>query len=679
MLSRFSNAVTSYSPLRRCVELFAVYITYILAGEIGLAGPFTSGNVSPVWPAAGVALASILIFGYRVAPAIVAGAFTVNYFSSIPHLAAAGLAAGNTGAALLGAHLLQRFDDFGRSLSRLRDVVRLIIFAAGVSSIFSASVGTVVLFATRVRPWTDIGTAWTVYWLGDAMGVLLVAPLLLTFSKLLRVRNFRMICEAVVLVLLTAAGCLLIFTNASFHNPEPQMFAFVVFPFVIWAAIRFGVAGAALATLLIANVAISSTVLGYGPFSRHTPFVNAALLQIYLGVLTISGLLLSGAIAERETLIRDQSQREARLQLAAIVDSSGDAIISLRVDGTIASWNSGAERLYGYAANEAVGKPLYMLMAPDRSNELAAIMNVLTAGSAIHQLETVRQRKDRSRLDVSLSISPIRNTEGAIVGAADIARDITEKKLAEEALRRADRLATTGRLAATIAHEINNPLESLTNLLYLIQTNSSLDESARKYARAADDELQRTSYITRQMLSFHRGSENAVSLDLAELLDSVVHLYSPLIAKRGINVQRRYDDHALVTGTQAEFRQIFANLVRNAIEAVAVSGTITLRIRKSQFWKGPSKSGVRVVIADNGRGIARELQSKIFEPFFTTKGENGTGLGLWVGSGIIQKRDGSIRFRSSTRPGRSGTVFSVFLPISAAPGDSGRLQRVTRV
>ncbi len=244
-------------------------------------------------------------------------------------------------------------------------------------------------------------------------------------------------------------------------------------------------------------------------------------------------------------------------------------------------------------------------------------------------------------------------------------RDVTEHKRMEEALRRSERLAATGRLAASIAHEINNPLESLTNLFYLIQSHAGLDETARFYAGLADKELRRVAHITRQMLGFYRESARPVPVSVAEILDSVLEAYVGKLQSKSIAVEKKFSTGGVVEGFPFELRQLFANLVGNAIEASAEHSLIRLRLRESTDWSRGARRGVRVAIADNGFGIPPECRARVFDAFFTTKGESGTGLGLWVCRGIVQKHDGTIRFRSSTRPSRRGTLFSVFLP--AAP------------
>jgi PAS domain S-box-containing protein len=650
------------------VRVLVVFAAYFVAGKIGLSTPFTSNNISPVWPAAGVALSAVLLFGYRIWPGIAAAAFLVNW-SAIPHVAAAGLACGNTLAALTGAFLVRKAPNFDDSLSRLRDVLGLITYAGLVSTMVSASVGVAVLFATRVHPWSNARSAWLIYWLGDAMGILLVAPLLLTLPKLWRICRSVRVAEFAALFLLLGLASLLIFSDQRLLYTKSHVLAFAVFPFVMWAAIRFGVSGFASSTVLIAAIATAETARGFGPFAQDKPLTNAFLLQAFFGVISLSGLALAAVIAERESLesereqlIRDQVLREARLQLAAIVESSTDAIISKDMEGRITHWNPGAEQLYGYSSQEMIGKSVALLMPPERSDDFSDIMMKLAKGERIEHYETVRQKKDGNRVDVSLSVSPIVNTAGKVVGAAAIARDISSRKHADEALRKAEKLSATGRLAASIAHEINNPLESLTNLVYLLQRNESLDNSARNYLRLAQGELHRAAHVTKQMLAFHRHSSNPEIVNLTELLDTVLDLYSPAARSAGVSVVRRYEGVNTICAFPEEIHQVFANVIRNAIEAVPQGGTITLHVFASQEWNGVRRPGARVVIADTGSGISPENRERIFDPFFTTKGENGTGLGLWISGGIILKHGGSIRVRSSTRCDHSGTVFNVFLP-----------------
>jgi two-component system, NarL family, sensor histidine kinase FusK len=281
------------------LQTVLVCTAYFVAARLGLAVPFTTGNVSPVWPAAGIALASVLLFGYRVWPGIALGAFLANLLSPIPHMAAAGLALGNTLAALAGAFMLRRLPTFETSLSRLIDVLQLIALGALVSPLVSATLGMATLFAANVQAWQAVPMAWVTYWLGDAMGVLLITPLLLTLPSVFAIRRER-ITEVATLILLLALACFLIFNDRLLGEVKHDVLAFGVFPFVIWAATRFRMIGSSFAILVIATIATLETALGSGPFAQSSPFQNSALLQVYLAVLAVSGLTLAAVVAERE-------------------------------------------------------------------------------------------------------------------------------------------------------------------------------------------------------------------------------------------------------------------------------------------------------------------------------------------------------------------------------------------
>ena len=237
---------------------------------------------------------------------------------------------------------------------------------------------------------------------------------------------------------------------------------------------------------------------------------------------------------------------EARLQLAAIVDSSDDAIISKDLSGIITSWNTAASRIFGYRADEIIGESVLLLIPPELQYEEPEILRKMSAGERIEHFETRRRRKDGQILDVSLTISPIRDTLGHIIGISKIARDITGRKQAEAALIESERMATIGRMAASIAHEVNNPLEAILNLGYLLSENQSLDREARRYAQLLVSEVLRVSEITKQTLSFYRDTTRTSVVNLADLLDGVLKLQKPTLQQRSIHVFTRYQPNACV-------------------------------------------------------------------------------------------------------------------------------------
>jgi PAS domain S-box-containing protein len=317
--------------------------------------------------------------------------------------------------------------------------------------------------------------------------------------------------------------------------------------------------------------------------------------------------------------------------------------------------------MFGYAPEEAIGQSILILIPPELHAEEAGIMAKLAAGQRIEHYETQRMHKNGQRLDLSLTISPVRDASGQVVGASKIARDVSERKKTQEALRVGEKLASAGRMAATMAHEINNPLEAVGNLIYLAASDPLLSDASRQYLWAADQELTRVAHITRQTLGFYRESATPQVTRLSEIFDSLLLLYAAKIRNKKLQVEISVPDDMEMTVIRGELRQVLANLLQNSIDAVPPEGRI--RVRVIRRHPAPHREEmVQITIADNGTGIAKVDLARIFEPFFTTKKDVGTGLGLWVCQGIVQRHGGSIRARSRTTAGNSGTVFSVFLP-----------------
>jgi PAS domain S-box-containing protein len=361
------------------------------------------------------------------------------------------------------------------------------------------------------------------------------------------------------------------------------------------------------------------------------------------------------------TDLTEKKQSELALyRMAAIVESSDDAIISKDLNGIVTDWNKSAERIFGYKAAEIIGRPITTLIPAEFLNDENVILAKIRAGKKIDHFQTVRVKKNGDRIDVSLTISPIRDQRGRIVGAAKIVRDITTQKQLETKLHITERLASVGRLAATVAHEINNPLESVINFIYMAKEHPEASEQIKLYLNSADEELRRVAHITQQTLGFYRDNSQPVLLVIADVIQDVLRIYERKCQYKALNIEQRIESNLALTAVQGELKQILSNLFANAIDASKEGGKIVICARTSHHFQS-GRGGVLITIADNGVGISDENKQKLFAPFFTTKTAVGTGLGLWITKDLLEKRGGRIRFRS-TDSGRSGTVMTIYLP-----------------
>jgi PAS domain S-box-containing protein len=282
----------------------------------------------------------------------------------------------------------------------------------------------------------------------------------------------------------------------------------------------------------------------------------------------------------------------------------------------------------------------------------------IASGKVFEMIFPLRGADGAYRQFLTLAM-PVRDEHGRVVRWFGSNTDITEQRRSEEALRQTEKLAATGRLAASIAHEINNPLEAVTNLVYLARKQPT---NAPKYLTLADQELDRIAQITKNTLGFYRDSASFSPVNISLVLSEVAALYTRKIDFKKINLRPDYGDGIEILAFPGEIRQIFANLLANAIEALSMEGVLRIRARRVPMRDGSGRHGVRISFLDNGSGIALANRKKIFEPFFTTKKDVGTGLGLWLTQGLVEKHHGALQVRSSVRPGNTWTMFSVFLP-----------------
>jgi PAS domain S-box-containing protein len=351
---------------------------------------------------------------------------------------------------------------------------------------------------------------------------------------------------------------------------------------------------------------------------------------------------------------------ESRQWLQTTLESIGDALIACNQHHRVELMNPVAEQLTGWTLREAKGQRLENIYRTLHAETREPVDNADAWPEKSDPAEKkyfLLVAKDSSEYLIDQNAGPIRGARGEEAGVVLVFRDVTDLRRRDEALMASEKLAVAGRLSASIAHEIHNPLDSVANLHYLMANETDVT-MLQRYVGMAQQELNRTLQISRAMLGLYREPKAAVEVDLRELLESVLLLLDRQLKDQGTRVERKLPEAALVQGFPGELRQVFTNVVTNAAEASGPGGRIQVRLVTS----ADSHPGATVIIADSGAGILDGNKSKLFQPFFTTKGEKGTGLGLWVSRGIVEKHGGKIELMNSTDPAYAGAAVRVYLP-----------------
>ncbi len=363
----------------------------------------------------------------------------------------------------------------------------------------------------------------------------------------------------------------------------------------------------------------------------------------------------------RKTEEEMQNNAKRLGELAAIVASSDDVILSKDLNGTVTSWNDAATRVFGYLPEEMIGASILKLIPEHLYSDEKTILENIRAGRRIEHFETVRRVKNGKLIDVSLTVSPIRDEEGRVIGASKILRDVSNRKRMEQSLLQAEKIAATGRMAATIAHEINNPLEAVTNLLYLLRAKIADDEGLG-YLAAAEDELGRVAHIAKQTLGYYREHASARAASLSEIAEHALTIYEPRCNAAGITVRKSLSSTTTLVLRRGEMMQVISNLLANSIYAMPAGGTLSVFVTDDMS----AAEGVVMAVEDNGVGIAPKDLPKVFDAFFTTRDTVGTGIGLFVAKQFVEGHGGRITIQSNNESERHGTTVRVFLPLHTA-------------
>jgi diguanylate cyclase (GGDEF)-like protein/PAS domain S-box-containing protein len=463
--------------LKKPAILLGLFVTYLVVAKLSLKLAFVHPSATLVWPPSGLALAAFVLLGFWVWPAILIGSFLVNLTTAGSIVTSVCIAVGNTLEALLGAYLLKRFAHGRHAFERAPDIFKFAAFAGVLSTAVAATFGVTSLSLGGYASWPRYSDIWLTWWLGDGVGNVVVAPALILWCNHFSLRNLRdRFFEVTSLLACLVIVSEVVFNGLSISSIGHFPLGLLCVPLLIWAAFRFDPRETAVATLVMSGVAIRGALRGLGPFWQNSEQASLLLVQAVTCITSVMALAVAASVSERKRL------EGMALHLAAIVESSYDAIIGKTLEGIIFSWNKGAEEMYGYTAAEAIGQSATMLMPADKVGELGRIMASIRRGEVTIHNETARVRNDGTVVHVSLTVSPVRDDQGRIVGASAIGRDITEHKMAESVMRDANQKlkAWVSRLERQ-THEIAL-LNQMIQLLQTCQAPEEVCEVTRQFA-----------------------------------------------------------------------------------------------------------------------------------------------------------------------------------------------------
>ena len=650
--------------------------TYFAAAKLGLSVASIAEQVTLVWPPTGLALAAVLLLGYRAWPGIALGAFLANVTAHETVLAAAGISAGNTLEAVAGAWFLRRVE-LRLTLDRLRDVLALFACAVGSTAV-SATIGVASLCIGGVHPWSRFEGLWSAWWVGDAMADLLVAPLLLLWNRPANVwpeRKRR--AEAAALLAAGIFVAVVVFAGPPAMIPRVYPLHYAAFPIVVWGAMRYGQLGASTVTFVVSSIAIAAAAAGLGPFSSSTAHESLLMLQLFLAVVATTGLLLGAAIAERNRAEGCRAADYAALELSAgrlalALEAGNMGVWDWDIRTGEVHWSDNLEPLHGLPQGgfEGTLAGFQAIVHPDDRARVDAAIQGAVAGGEGYDIEFRNVWPDGTVHWMATKGTVLRDPGGAPLRMIGVATDITARRRLEEELRdRAAELADADRrkdeFLAMLGHELRNPLTPLSLALRLLRLDAPdrersigvAERQVKHLVRLVDDLLD-VSRITRGKVTLRRDP-----VLLGEVVERVLELSRPLVDGRGHTLRVSLPAEAVrIEGDGVRLVQVFANLLDNAAKYTPAGGTI---------WLTAEHVGNEVIVRvrDTGVGLGPDFAPHIFDLFVQgdtspDRTHGGLGIGLTVVRRLVELHGGRIEARSGGAG--KGSEFVVRLP--AAPG-----------
>jgi PAS domain S-box-containing protein len=655
-------------------RLVLVSATYFGTAKLGLTQAYAQSSITAVWPPTGIALAALIIWGYRLWPGVALGAFLANSWTGVPLVTVLGITTGNTLEALVGAYLLRRVAGFQPSLERVRDVLALVVLAGGISTMVSATVGVASLRIGGEIDGSDIWSGWRVWWLGDMGGDLLVAPLLLVLASTRGVsRQPGRILEGGALL-----GVLVAVSIVTLSAQAPLVY--LIFPVLIWAALRFGQMGAAAAGVIVAGIAVGFTANGSGPFVRDSLDDSLLLSQTFVGVASITALLLA-AVARQlgrtmqalqsargslEVRVRERTaeleRSNAALELqSAIAANMAEGVVLVRMsDARIVYVNRTFEQMFGYGRGELEGAPVGVVNAASEKSaeEMAAEIVSALKEHGVWSGEVQNVKKDGASFWCQVNMSTF---EHPLHGQTwvSVHTDIDERKRAEERLEQSDLLKTT--LLRAVSHDFRSPLTAITAAGEASALPSMNLQRRQELSAIIVREADRLSRLVAKLLDLSRLQAGAaaprrLSCSIEEVIDAALEQMSGDTEIFEVSADPELPS---IYADPSQLERAFANLFENARRFVG-DHPVEIRIQADE-----ERMVVRV--ADRGPGIAESDRERIFEPFYrgagSESGHRGSGLGLAIVKGFVEANGG--RVFVEPLPREQGATFVIELPLDS--------------
>jgi PAS domain S-box-containing protein len=642
---------------REPITLVILFVVYFLSAKLGLMLDAVSGFATLVWAPSGIALAAILLLGYRAWPAIAWAAFVINFQNDATVLTAMGIAVGNTLEALAGAYILRKFTDFHLKLDRQKDILYLFIAIISGATI-SAALGTVSTALGGVHGWEGFFATGFAWWVGNIIGSLIVTPFIIVWVSTVRRYTLKVkeIIEILALGFLLVVICEMIFSTSSDKGIPTFKFLYAIFPFIVWGSLRFYQLGNVTVILIISALTIWGTSHGLGPFSQGSLRENLYLLHSFLGVIICTGLFLSSTILERQKALDSLKKAEERvekksaelhsskLRKTVIFEASLDSIITIDQKGNILEFNPAAEKTFGHKKEKVLGLEMADLIIPERYRDAyrKGLAHFLSTGNGLalgKRLEMSAIKSDGTEFPVELSIIASKvNGEPFFTG---FLRDISESKKSAQELERAKNKAevanqTKSAFLANMSHEIRTPLGAILGFSELIVDPTITASDKLNFTSAIQRNGELLSNIINDILDLSKVEAGKLQIDLQKtsiesvLLD-MVSLLKLRADEKGIGLSISYGRSLpdVLTTDVLRLRQILINIVGNAIKFTE-HGSVNVEVKLISEKKN---SKLAFIVKDTGCGISEEHTERLFQTFSqgdisTQRKFGGTGLGL---------------------------------------------------